>query len=60
MKIDAKTKAMSINNKNKNMFTLDEKETENVDKFPHLGSIVAKESASMEDVKNKISKANGF
>jgi hypothetical protein len=52
MKVNqAKTKGMCINNKNKNTFTLDEKETENVDKFPHLGSIVAKEGASMVDVK---------
>jgi hypothetical protein len=33
-------------------------EKENVDKFPYLGSIVTKEGGSMEDVRNKISKAN--
>jgi hypothetical protein len=60
MKINkAKSKAMHINNINKNTFTLDRKETENVDKFPYLCSIATKEGGSMEDVRNKISKANG-
>jgi hypothetical protein len=49
MKINqAKTKAMHVNNKNKNMLTLDRKERRNVDKFPCLGST--------EDV--RLSKAN--
>jgi hypothetical protein len=53
MKINqAKTKAMHINNKNKNTFTLDGKEIENADKFPYLGSTVTKECGSMEDVRN--------
>jgi hypothetical protein len=55
----AKTKAILINNKNKNTFTLDRKEIENVDKFPYLGSIVTQEGGSMENARNKISKANG-
>jgi hypothetical protein len=61
MKINqAETKAMHINNNNnKNTFTLDGEEIENVDKFPYLGSIVTKEGGSMKDVRNKISKANG-
>jgi hypothetical protein len=50
---------MLINNKDKNTSTLDGKEMDNIDKFPYLGSIVTKESGSMEDVENKISKANG-
>jgi GTP1/Obg family GTP-binding protein len=55
----AKTKAMRINNTNNNTFTLERKEIENVDKFPYLGRIVTKEGGSMEDVRNKISTANG-
>jgi hypothetical protein len=59
MKINqTKTKAMHINNKNKNTFTLDRKEIKNVDKFPYLSSIVTNECDSMENVRNKISKAN--
>jgi hypothetical protein len=50
---------MCIYNKNKNTFTLDGKEKENVNKFPYLGGIVTKEGGSVEDVRNKISKANG-
>jgi hypothetical protein len=49
---------MSINNKNKDNFTIDGIEIENVDIFPYLGSIVTKEGGSMEDVRNKISKEN--
>jgi hypothetical protein len=60
MKINyAKTKAMHINNKNINISTLDGKEIGNVAKFPYLGSIVPKEGGSKEDVRTKISKANG-
>jgi hypothetical protein len=58
MKINhAKTKAMSMHNKNKNTFTL--QGIENVLKFTYLGSIVTKECGSMEDVRNRISKTNG-
>jgi hypothetical protein len=49
---------MHINNRNKNIFTLDGKEIGNVAKFPYLGSIVTKEGGNMEDVRNKISKAH--
>jgi hypothetical protein len=57
MKINqAKTKTVPINNKN--TFTLDGKQIENVDKFPCLSSVVTKEGGSMEDVRNKISKEN--
>jgi hypothetical protein len=60
MKINqAKTKSMRINNKITNSFTLDRKVIENVDKFLYLDSIVTKEGGSMEDVRNKTSKANG-
>jgi hypothetical protein len=55
----ANIKAMHINNKNKNTFIPDRKEIENAHKFPYLGSMVTKEGGSMEDVRNKISKANG-
>jgi hypothetical protein len=58
MKIN-QAKAMRINNKNKNTFFWTERKIENVDKFPYLGSIVTKEGGSMEDVRNKISEANG-
>jgi hypothetical protein len=52
MKINqAKTKAMCINNTY--TFTLDGKETGNVDKFPYLDSTVTEEGGSMEDVRNK-------
>jgi hypothetical protein len=44
--------------KHKNIFTLDGKEIGNVDKFPYLGSVVTKDG-SLEDVRNKIAKANG-
>jgi hypothetical protein len=54
----AKTKEMHINNKNKNTFTLERKEIGNADKFPYLGSTVTKEGRSMEDVRNKMYKAN--
>jgi hypothetical protein len=60
MKINqTKTKAMPINNKNKNTFILDGKEIENVDNIPYPGSVVTKKGDSMEDVRNKISKAIG-
>jgi hypothetical protein len=50
MKINqAKTKALRINNKNKNTFTLDGKEIGNVDRFSYLGSIVTEEGGSVED-----------
>ncbi|PNF22462.1 hypothetical protein B7P43_G15247 [Cryptotermes secundus] len=53
MKINqAEIKAMHVNNKNKNTFT------ENVDKFSYLGTIVTKEGCIVEDVRNRISKAN--
>jgi hypothetical protein len=56
MKINpAKTKAMRINNKNTNTFTVDGKEIGN-DEFLYLGGIVTKEGGSAEDVRNKISK----
>jgi hypothetical protein len=62
MKINQATiKAMCINNKNKNVFTLDGKYIENVHKFSYLGSIVTEEGGSMKDVRNKVSEANwGF
>jgi hypothetical protein len=60
MKINqAKTKAMRINNINKNTFILDGKEIESVDNIPYPGSVVTKKGDSMEDVRNKISKAIG-
>jgi hypothetical protein len=53
----AKTKAMRINNKN--TFTVYRKVIGNVDKFPYLGSVVTKEGGNTDDVRNKISQANG-
>jgi hypothetical protein len=50
---------MCLNNKNKNTFTRDGKEREDADKILYLGSTVTKEGVSVEDVRNKISEANG-
>ena len=53
----SKTKVMRINNKNNSPITMDQKQLEEVASFTYLGSIIALDGGTDEDVSARIGKA---
>jgi hypothetical protein len=54
-----KTKAMRVNTRKEDPFTLRGESIEDVDSFTYLGSMVAKDRGAVQDVSQRIRKANG-
>jgi hypothetical protein len=54
-----KTQAMRVNTNKTDPFTLRGESTEDVDGFTYLGSMVAKDGGAVQDVSQRIRKANG-
>ena len=54
-----KTKALRINTSKTDPFTLRGESIEDVDSFAYLGGVVTKDGGAMQDVAQRIRKANG-
>ena len=54
-----KTKVLRINTSKTDPFTLRDESIEDVDSFTYLGSVVAKDGEAVQDVSQRIQKANG-
>jgi hypothetical protein len=54
-----KTKAMRVNTRKEDQFTLRGESIEDVDSFTYLGSMVTKDGGAVQDVSQRIRKANG-
>ena len=60
MKINVnKTKEIRFNSRKTDKFSVKDNYIDNVGEFMYLGSVIAKDDGALEDVKNRIRKANG-